>query len=503
MIGFEYFPAYRRASMVAIEMAGKKRSLAGAFIPELILIVGQYDQTKTAIVENVPFKCYTAEEVGQKCGFGSELYRQALWIFARLGGFSENVWIAAVPLPTGTPVAASGTVVFAGTATSAGTLYFSIGGDLLALSVAKGTAAAAVATAFNAAVNAAIGLAVGSAVESATATLTAKWAGATGNEIRIVLNPDGPAEEAANPSGITVTLPTNGLLASGAGDPDVEDVFFDAAGGDALKDRWYTIIQMPYVDSTALGHLKASGDLRFDPATKRFFASYIGYVNKTYAQAAAVPATLNSRWLCPVWENRSLSPAFELGAATAGAVAASALVDPGRPFKTLPLGIPVDADVVNRTYAENDALFRAGIGYCWIDASGALRIGDLASSYRTAASGAATEEWFDAVSIHRRQQKVYSLDQLFSGEPYSRGILGSDDMVTGKSYVIKPKTVITDLMNLVDVWASEGWTKNPDAVKASIASEINAGNNSRIDATLTDDEAQALRIVALKYAFLY
>ena len=82
-------------------------------------------------------------------------------------------------------------------------------------------------------------------------------------------------------------------------------------------------------------------------------------------------------------------------------------------------------------------------------------------------------------------------------------ILSSDDSVTTKAYVIKPKKVIADLSAMVDLWDAQGWTKNAAAVKASIVAEINAGNNSRIDSEVTDDEAQALRIVAVAYKFLF
>ena len=118
-------------------------------------------------------------------------------------------------------------------------------------------------------------------------------------------------------------------------------------------------------------------------------------------------------------------------------------------------------------------------------------------------TGGATEEWFDLESLTLKQEKVYSIDQLFLNEPYVRPIAGSDDLVTGKSYVIAPKQVIADLRNLVDFWASQGWTKNPDTVKATITAEINALNNSRIDAEMTDDPAQVLRIIAIKYGYLY
>jgi len=76
-------------------------------------------------------------------------------------------------------------------------------------------------------------------------------------------------------------------------------------------------------------------------------------------------------------------------------------------------------------------------------------------------------------------------------------------VVTAKEYVIKPKKLIADLFALIDSWATEGWTKNPESVKDTVLAEINATNNSRLDAEFTDDEAKALRIIAVKAAFLY
>ncbi len=68
---------------------------------------------------------------------------------------------------------------------------------------------------------------------------------------------------------------------------------------------------------------------------------------------------------------------------------------------------------------------------------------------------------------------------------------------------VLPNTAMVKLdFRLVDSWDSQGWTKNASAVKASITAEINALNSSRIDAEVTDDEAQALRIVAILYKYL-
>lgn len=502
-ISFSVFPSSRRASIRAIEMMGKKRSVSGGYIPEKVLIVGQFLAAKTGVTAGAVVQAFNADEVGDTFGYGSELHRQALWVFDALGGFSENVYCVAVAAPSGN--AATGTVTITGDATTAGTLYFSLGGSLYAVNVTAGDTddeiAAALVAAITADVSAAFTAAVGGTGSENIVTLTCKQLGVNGNEHYMMLNPSGASQSALNPSGPAVTFSGSGYFASGTGDCDVDVVFLDN-GADKLGDTWYTLITCPYKDATNLGKYKAALNARFDPAVKRFAASVVGYTKLTYSQFFAVPATINSKFIAPVWDTRSLVPAHELSAALVGMVAASATSDPGRPFIGLPMSIPVKAGK-NLTYAEYDALFRAGGGYFKLADSGELTIGDIGLSYRTTAGGASTEEWFDLVSVTRRQQKSYMIEQLLRGEPYIRGMVGSDDLITAKEYVIKPKQLVADLYRIVDEWGREGWSKNIDDIKATIAAEINSTNNSRIDAELTDDAAQALRIIAVKFAFLY
>ena len=47
----------------------------------------------------------------------------------------------------------------------------------------------------------------------------------------------------------------------------------------------------------------------------RLAGSVIGYVKKTYSEAAAIPATINSKHIAPIWDARSLAPDIEFGAA--------------------------------------------------------------------------------------------------------------------------------------------------------------------------------------------
>lgn len=503
MINFNSVDPNSRASQTFIEVEGKRRSVSGGNIPQIGLIPGQYDQSLIAgIADYVPVQVFTADDVGSKAGFGFEAHREAVQVFSKLGGFSDKVWWVPIPEPAAA-VKASGTIVFAVNASSSGTQFLMIGGILYSFGVANSATPTTQGDSLVAAITAELGSSVTAANVTGTVTVTSKTAGVNGNEISIIRNPGGETQSSLNPGGTTVTVPgSGGFLTSGAGVTDTHDMFFNSSEEEILGDRFYTCIAGPYSDATNLGYYKDSWDARIDPGVKRPFDSFIGFVKDSYSSALAKPATINSEGISMVWDSRLYAPAWELQAAVMGLVMASATFDPGRPFKTLSTGLPYNTNTSDLSYARNDALFRAGMGYFKAD-SGEMRIGDLALTYRTNAVSAPTEEWFDSVSMHRRQQKIYDIDNLFSAEPYTQAMVTDNTSITTKAYVIKPKQVIADLSNLIDGWGLQGWTKNVDVVKASLAAEINTINNSRIDAEMTDDEAQALRIIAMKYAFLY
>jgi phage tail sheath gpL-like len=261
---------------------------------------------------------------------------------------------------------------------------------------------------------------------------------------------------------------------------------------------------MPFTDATNIAFHKASGALRSDPAVNRMFGSYGAYIKETYAQALALPAATNSEWIGEIWENRSHSPAFELAASLVGVILDEQNAAPNRPYKTVETGIQVDTTISDLGHNYLDALFRAGMSFCKIDTAGVSRFGDIALTYRTNAQGGDSEEWFDAVSLHLRQAKAYSLEQLFLSEKYQRAVVVTDDDVTAIDFALAPKDVVSDLQKLIqDLWIPYGWTKNGETVLDSISAEINASYNSRIDTQLTDDPANALRIIAAKFLFLY
>ena len=506
-ISFNYFPQFRRASARVVEQVGRKRSVGGNYIPEKVLIVGQYNQAKTAVIEYEPFRGFTAEDFANQFGYGSEIHRQAIQILEPLGGYSDNLCAMAVEEPSAA-VAAFGPVTFTDAATSSGTWYLDIGGEQYQVNVASGATgaiqAAALIAAITADINAPVTATPGGSGSEHIVTITAKQKGASGNDIGVRLNPYGIAQVAGNPSGTTVAVPVSGFLTSGSGAIDVTDVFLKTDGSDNLGDEWYTFVTCPVRDATNIALYKTALNRRFESTPNRAAATIVAYgPGTTYAQYIAIPDDYNSKFIAPIWDDRVYLPQNEFAAAVIGYAVASAMIDPGRPFVGLETTIPVKPNVPNLTYAQVDALFRAGGGYCTVNAAGNLCLGDLAVCYRLTSAGGATEEWFDLVSVTMRQQKAYQVEQLLRSDPYIRGMLTSNDAITAKDYVIKPNRLIADLFALIDNWASEGWTKNPEDVKDTVIAEINATNNSRLDAEFIDDEAKALRIIAVKAAFLY
>jgi phage tail sheath gpL-like len=492
-----------RASQTFIELAGVRQSFASLFIPPHVGLIGQYENGKS-ITDYVGQKVVSKNDVGNRYGWGSQIHRQALKLPDSV--FSSGGGVTAFPIPEESGgTAASKVLTFTGTSTSAGTYFFRVGGEDVQVAIPNGTTAINAAAAVKDAVTAIRDIAVSATVPGTpdgTFTLTCKWKGLTGNQIYVAQNPGGKFQEDQAPAGLTLAG-VDAYLASGATDPSVHDVFMDSNDADILGDTWYTVFTAPFSDATNIGYYDQAGTLRAAPGVRRFFGAYPVLVNETRTNALAYPATINSEWVGAAWDTRPYAPAFELSAEIAGIIAREQNINPARPYKTLSLSDGA-RDGTDSTYAQADALFRAGIGYMKVASDGTLRLGDLPLTYRTDSNGGDTEEWFDAVSLHARQAKVYSIEQLFGSEPYTRGIVVDNQAVTNLDYAIAPKDVVADLHKLIDdLWVPNAWTKNAEAVKESVTAEINAYFGGRIDSSVTDDEAKALRIIANRYAYLY
>lgn len=301
------------------------------------LIIGLRLSTGTVAAETV-VQALSASEAEGYHGIGSPLAMMVA-AFKRHNPLVHVDSIGIAEDAGGT--AATGTLTFAGTATSSGTIALYVGGRRVLVGVAKGDAAADVAAAAEDALALDPRLPATGATVAAVCTLTAVAKGAWGNDIDLRVNYYA-ADRTAAPAGITVT-PSGSTLSGGATDPTI------AAALAALPSsvRYDTIVCMFY-DATSLTALEdeladRAGSIRGIPG-QAFVA-----LCKNYATTQALGDSRNSESLTIIGPGTCPATAWEIAASVAGID--SAVTDLNAPRKGLAIvGLlpPSEAEAFDR-----------------------------------------------------------------------------------------------------------------------------------------------------------
>jgi phage tail sheath gpL-like len=198
------------------------------------VIVGTYDPSKTAIIEEEPIVVSSAEDAGSKLGFGFPIHRLTRAFFRQYPGFRVTL-VPQAEVVGG--VQATGTISITGTSTEAGELSLFIAGDYVPVTVPNATAGAAIAILIAAAINADKNLPITAAVDGETDTqvnITAKDSSTFGNGVTMEHS---LFVGQKIPAGLTVAIVD---MADGAGVPDIQDAL-DALGvNDQQNMNFYT-----------------------------------------------------------------------------------------------------------------------------------------------------------------------------------------------------------------------------------------------------------------------
>jgi len=488
-ITFNQVPATAAASAVFLEEEGKQVSLGALLIEHRLAILGQYNSGKSPTA-NVPALSSSEAEDIAAYGQGSMLHL----MLKKARAAAPYLKLYAVPLaPAGTGVAAVGSIQVTHAPSAAGTMAIFIGGQKISVAVAADDTVNEVAAAIEAAIDAALDLPVTASVSTDTVTLTAKWPGATGNDIRIQQDLDS-GDLAAEPAAVTVTITA---MATGANNPAL------ATALAALGGTWYTAIANPYQDATAITDIEAAALVRAGAGVKKPFLAVFGYTGTKANYQAAVTARNSpfASWV-PVEDSPSLS--LEI-AAVAGALYGNRQgLQPGTPMRYRALtGIRAGAGA-EWTYLDNDNTVKLGGSTTRALPDGTVQMIDFATTYKRNAQGTADSTYRFADWLGNWQTKLYSLDALFGAAPFSDAIVVDDATPSGKDYVLRPNTVKAYAIKLIDeLWVALGLTKNRDTVVAGIVCEINVGNPGRIDISIPDVFSAGLRIIAGKVAWSF
>jgi phage tail sheath gpL-like len=473
------------ASGVFVEPEKVQRKLTPAIQPQKILIFGQYNSGKSP-TDDTPELVQSLDSAKTKYGRGSML---AIMIEAALKTCGA-VPIYACPIADdGSGVAASGTITFATTATASGTFYFYIAGRKVSVSVTTGDGPDDVATACAAAINALPDLPVSAAVNGSTAEqvdITAKWDGVTGNGITIKANL-GASDADYAPGGTTATI---AAMSSGANDPDISTAL------ENFGDTQYTQLVIPYNDDTTYGAVATKGTELYRASVKKPFMAYNGSVALKSA-LTTLAAARNSKFFSVVPVPGSNTPYFEIGAEAAGAAARSAQLDPGRPGKKTALpGILPPSEAWD--YTDRNDLVKLGISTTIVDGQGVVYIEDLCTTYTTENS-IEVSAWRFVSTMTNIFNKIYQLDSVFALPPFDNCVVVDDASTTSKAYAVRPKTVKAYMVQLVDFWVDQAWSKNRDQIVAALVAEIDGVNPGRINTLVPDVIAAGGRIFAVKY----
>ena len=485
-ITFNTVPSNAEASAVYVEQEAVSRDTGSAVLDRKLFTLGQYNSGFSPTA-NVAQLILNKEDAWTRYGRGSMLSRMIELQLNNSGG----VPVYAVPLADGAGDAATGTVVIGSTATAAGTLSIYIEGKLIGVAVAKDDVHTVVSAALAAAINADLDLPVTAADVSGTVTFTTRWKGESGNQINLAAN---LADADATPAGLTLVVTDIGDVVPGTLDPVLTTAFAN------MGDVNYTDVTCPYTSAASLTAMEAAGVVRDGPAVNKMFAGFVGFTG-TVAEFLTALDSRNSEWTTYVPVPGSPSSAYMLAAGEAADFAKYQQATPGRPQKNLkiPGAIAGNEDMG----ANADTIVKAGGSWTQNNSDGTVTLKDLCTTRTQEDGGADTDDWRFTVIIPNLQFKRNALEQAFLTDPYDRAVVAPDGGGRGPTYVVRPSTVKSRAIGLVDDWIERGLSTNRAAIVDNMISEIDSGNPGRINLLIPDVATAGLRIVAVKLEWAF
>ena len=484
-ISFNEISSTSRIGGVKVEYDAS--GVGGGAQPHRVLLVCPKLSTGTLSTSR-PKLLSQASQADALCGRGSIGARMIRAAYAQSS--KPEYWAIGVADDV-SDVAATGSIEVTAGPTKAGSIPLYIGGDRVAVSVAKDDTATQVATKIAAAVNAETALPVTASnlvaeVATATVTLTCRHKSALGNALSLQV---ACGATDALPAGLALTLTA---MADGSGEIDAGDIIA------TILDAQFDTYVFPTLDPAELADWSTELERRFNAEIDMggvLFAALTG----DHSAMLTAGATLNSPHIVVCGVGTSPTPPWIW--ATALACLDAAEDDPGRTRKTLKL-VGVKAPTAPWTPAEREQLLASGIATTYGDVSGAVYVERLITTFQRGADGAPSRAWMDvtktrlALAIRRKIQ-----ERLRTRFP--RHKLGSDASTyrPGQA-IVQPKVVRDTIVELLGEMESDlGWIENAKETATGLVIERNASDPDRVDVLVNLDPINNLLTVAVRAGF--
>jgi len=462
-----------RARALAVQVAYRDLK-AGAvnFLPIRIGILGQgasatsYATTKRQI--------YSAYEAGSVYGFGSPIHLAALQLLPPNGDGVGTIPVTVYPLEDDVAGAAAAGDATPSVTTAVASTYKLVVNNIVsqAFSVADGDAVADIVAAGVAAINATPEMPVIASDGTTKIDLTAKWDGASGNDIYVELHEDSPTDK-----GVTwaFTQPTGG-----ATNPSVTDALAQ------LGDVWETFILncMEYDDTDTMDALQTVNEGRWGASVGKPFISFSGMTESTVALGITAPdarkTDRTNAYLTSVASNDlPLVVAARQLARIAKIAGANPPNDYGRQQAT---GLTPAADGSQWTAAQRESAFQGGCSTQSVK-DGVVQIEDVITFYHP--TGDTDPAYRYVVDQVKLWNVMYNTWNIFSASDWAAAPLIPDDQPTVNPTAKKPRMAKAAVSRMIDSLGLNAIISDPESAKESIIAGINDSNPKRLDVTFS------------------
>lgn len=488
-ISFNQVPSNLRTPFLYAEFDSSKAQQGSAIKSYEALMLGQKLSAGTATAD-VPVLVSSEAQAITLFGRGSFLH-------AMVKAFkASNKFTTLTVLPqadNGAGVQATGSVLFTGPSTAAGTLTCYIAGQKIEVAISSGLSAAGIATAFIAAVNAALDLPVTALVDgtvTAQANLTCRHKGLLGNAIDVRFNYQ-TAE--VYPAGVGATVTA---MASGTTAPVLTTSIAN------MTEKQFDIIALPYNDATSLTAIETELDDRWAPIRQND-GHAITCKDDTLGNLATLGTGRNSKHVTCFGIYKSPSPSYVLAAGAAGVAAYYLQQDPARPLQTLEIvGALPPAPKDEFLLSERNTLLHDGIATVKSTSDRKVVIERAITMYQLNSASAADVSFLDITTKTTLSYIRYDFRNYILGK-YPRHKLGNDGTRYGAGQAIMtPKLGRSEAIARFRLWEEQGLVEGGDQFKRDLIVERNNGDVNRLDFLLSPDLINQLMVLGVQIGFL-
>jgi phage tail sheath gpL-like len=324
-------------------------------------------------------------------------------------------------------------------------------------------------------------------------SVTAVPKGEIGNFAISVENLDTKSEVQVSISGLT-----NGKTTNGTAIPDTayNSIFTN------LPDEQYNLIVSSIADPKLAKRFDQELADRFGPLRQKDGCSVMAVAAKDQDGIEDDLLSLNSQFVALLAVGDTPTPAFLFAAAAAGQIAASAAIDPARPFQTLELRGRFAPPATKATFQQRNSLLRSGVSTIVFDQSNTPRIERIVTTYLTNDAGAEDRSYHDlntllTLSFIRNDFRNFLLSR------YGRSKVANDDTKFAAGVqVITPKLAKAETIARFRQYESLGFVENVDTLKSSLIVRRSPQDPNRLDFILKPNLVNPLTVIGVDLGFI-